>query len=214
MEEADPSIFENGGAQVPTEAVIVQNEEAPIVIDHVMTEEEKKYIDELNNRFLDDLESNYGYVIGSRNPDVTVVHNAEEYVDYVLSRNPGADITAENAIDYYKKWYPLQNRVDQDVIWPEVYDTPSYFATEQEFADYLASGENAELNAYYQSFVENGGNMDLFSRVSKAFENSDYGQFLSSLGFSGSAALVLFALYEAGKYALAAPTYGATLALP
>ena len=213
VEEADPSIFENSGAQVPTE-VVVQNEGTPVEIAPVMSEEEKRYIDELNNKFLDSLESDYGYVVGSRHPDVTVVHNAEEYVDYVLSKNPGADINVENAKEFYEKWYPNQSRIDQDVIWPEVYDNPCYFATEQEFAEYLASGENMQLNAYYQNFVENGGNMDLFSRVSKAFEKSDYGQFLASLGFSGSAALVLFSLYEAGKYALAAPTGGVSLVLP
>ena len=181
-----------------------------------MTEEEVSAVDELNNRFIDDLENQYGYVIGSRHQEIQIVHSAEEYVDAVHAMNPYAPVNTENAMTFYQNHMStfFNHPTQASIIWPEGDDRVHFFETEQDLATHIASGENQELNMYYQRFIQDGGNLSLFDRIGKIYERSDYAEFMNKLGIGGTGALVIFCLYEAAQYGLAAPTGGLSLALP
>ena len=183
-----------------------------------ISESEQSVVNDISKGFIDNLERNYNFFIASRHPDVTVVHSAEEYVQKVLETNPYANIDVSNAAQFYNRYYSqIMNSQDATIIWPEVTNTDlgfHFFANETELANYLASGQESNLNDYYKEFITRGGNVDLFSKIGDIVNTSEFGETIRSLGISSSAAVVLFCLYEAGKLALVPSTGGATLALP
>ena len=199
----------NGTAR-PAEVGAKAAETAP-----AMSEQERQAVDELNGRFIDTLENDYNYVIGTRHPDTLVVHSAEEYVKAVRAVNPNANITVENARFFYERQNATPIRgIEKPVVWPEADANVHYFENEQALANYIAEGGDSNLNAFYNHFIEYGGNIGLFNMLGEAFNRSNYAEYMEKLGISGTGALMLFCLYEVGKYALAAPSAGATLALP
>ena len=177
--------------------------------------EEKATVDEINNMFIDNLEQDYNYVIASRHPDQIVVHSAEDFVQAVKEINPMAPVTVENAEFFYQQQNstPLRG-IERPIIWPEGDTSIHFFENEQALANYIAEGGNPELNMYYNQFIQNGGNMSLLGQIERLYERSDYAEFMNKIGMGGAGAVMLFCLYEAAQYTLAAPTGGLTLALP
>ena len=188
--------------------------EEPKIIE--LNDEEKAIADEINERFVSNLEQDYGYVVSSRHQDMTVVHSAEEYVEALHNINPLIDVNEENAQFFYQKQMDdaLTKPYERNIIWPEADDRVRFFENEQELADYVVSGEDPNLNDYYNRFVQNDGNMGLISQLSHLSESPSYQEFMKKIGISGTGATILFCLYEVAQYGLAIPTDGLSLALP
>ena len=185
-----------------------------------MSADEIEAVDEVTHSFVENLQENNNFVVGSAHPEITVVHSAEEYAEF-LRDSAYKDIPIEDAEEFYVRNVTSLRGIDRTVIWPEVeaklpeeYIPVRYYENEQELANAIANGEDKELSYYFYQYAENQAKGNIFDRIANAYNNSGYPEYMEKIGIGGTGALVLFCLYEAAQYSLAIPTGGASLALP
>ncbi len=180
----------------------------PIETLPALTDAETAEVQQISEDFFDSLESNYGFFIGERHPEVEVVHSADEF----------REVTGVNSNDaewlYERHAAQYGNKFEGEVMWPEVYErnfegAHRYFSTREELAEYILSGQDPNLQMYLKNYKP----PEAFS-LTNLYNNSGFAKTMENLGIPAAAGVGLFALYELVQYGLAVPTQGATLALP
>lgn len=171
--------------------------------DVLLTEDQRDLATRVSTDLLDNLEGQYNFFIADRHPDILVVNSPEEYVDAVKNINPDVNINLENAADYYLRFKSMINLTEQPVVWPSIDPSCRYYATTEELANHIVSGEDELLTNYVVDFA-NTNSLSLES----------FGSIFESLGITGSLGTVAFILYEGLQWGLAPSTGGLSLALP
>ena len=188
--------------------VTVNEPVEPIETLPALTDAETAEVQQISEDFFDSLESNYGFFIGERHPEVEVVHSADEF----------REVTGVNSNDaewlYERHAAQYGNKFEGEVMWPEVYErnfegAHRYFSTREELAEYILSGQDPNLQMYLKNYKP----PEAFS-LTNLYNNSGFAKTMENLGIPAAAGVGLFALYELVQYGLAVPTQGATLALP
>ena len=148
-----------------------------------------------------------------RHPDVVVVNNADEFCSAT-----GLRIEGEEAAEQFYKDHgiPFGSRFDGNIMWPKAYEehfgnepVNRFFETREELAEYILSGEDPNLQMYFNSYKP----PKAFS-LSNLYHDSGFASTMEKLGIPTAAGATLFVLYELVQYGLAIPTEGASLALP
>ena len=197
----------------PITTTAPSNDPAAIIETIEVTSEQQERINELVNNFIEKLENNYNFVIGSRHPDIIVVHNEEEFMDAINSINPS--VRVDDPVFFYQKFVSqfTGRTADQQIVWPEQDANAHYFATDEEFLQYVQSGQESALSDYFNDYIAHDGK-EYFARLGDVFSSEGIAELSSTLGISTELAIFMFAAYEALQYGLAIPTGGASLALP
>ena len=200
--DKEVKVLEQSPAKIPEVSL------KDMVREVVCSKENYSAIEELLDGFVDSIERNYNYVIGTRHPNMEVVYNADEYVAAVHRRNPLINIDVNTAKEFYQRHNDIPygvEELDEAIIWPEADKVKHYFANEEELANYLANGNNQNFNMYFNNYIQNGGNIGLFSGLSDLVAQSPVGPILESMGITGTLAVVIFALWKAGEFAMGGP---------
>ena len=160
---------------------------------------------------INELENTYGFFIAERHPEVEVVHSAKEFSDLTGVRETTAADEYGNSVKAF-----FGQKYEGSVMWPEVYEStfsaeegPRYFETREDLAEYILSGENPNLQIYFNNYTP----PKPFS-ISNLYNESGFAKSMDKLGIPAAAGVTMFVLYELVQYGLAIPTEGASLALP
>ena len=156
----------------------------------------------------------YNFIIAEQNPNITIVHNAQEFIDYVKGINPYVVINDEAAAlrVYESSLVGTPDPSEMGVYWVNSgsdLDYYHFFETSQQFADYIINGEEPALTDLFNRYVNGATSFSIPFELQSAVD-----AFSKNLGISSQAALVLFLIYEAAQYGLAAPTGGLSMLLP
>lgn len=202
--EVVPPTIEVTGDAAKTVDDIMQN--APALDEAAQQQAAQVYNDFINHL------KNMGQriIIADQYPNITFVHNAQEFVDYVKSINPYIKITPETALDFYEKNVLTTPVIPEDI---NVYWINSgaewdweYYQTTNDFINKIVSGENEELTFAFNQFANGTSLGDMI--------NGSIGEIATALGISTGGAVAIWALYEVAKWGFGLTTGVPTYALP
>ncbi len=128
---------------------VVENNPAPVpVLENPEMVAELQKVDEQCSMFIGDLEDryNFNFFVSSRHPDIKVVHSAEEFIE---AAGVG---TVDQAETMYRSTLPLRP-IDRAIVWPEMDPDLKFFENDASLAEYIASGEEPNLTAFFEEYV-------------------------------------------------------------
>ena len=163
-----------------------------------VTPEEHGALSELVEKFIDSLEQHHHFVILSRHPEITIVHNAEEFLEAAHEINPTVRIDDPEFFYTHNVVGTATEGFRKPIIWPEL-DHELLFTDEQALLEYVKSGKDPDLADYFEREMTRD-TRPLIDKLGDLYSSSAYAQFMQSIGISGGLSLLLFGLYEGLQY--------------